>query len=123
MISLLGARHSSPFSFHFICVGIRIKNWPEHPQKFGVGARKCFFLSLRPQFGLRIVGDGQPHLKIRHCVSIGFEVQKGSVFSGLIMKEKNITVQTSTNIIFSYGLNIKPCFANLLPFLKDIDNL
>ena len=58
MISLLGARHSSPFSFHFICVGIRIKNWPEHPQKFGVGARKYFFLSLRPQFGLRIVGDG-----------------------------------------------------------------
>ena len=55
--------------------------------------------------------------------SIGFEVQKGSMLSGLIMKEKNITVQTSTNIIFSYGLNIKPCFANLLPFLNDIDNL
>ena len=45
------------------------------------------------------------------------------MFSGLIMKEKNITVQTSTNCIFSYELNIKPCFANLLPFLKDIDNL
>ena len=40
------------------------------------------------------------------------------MFSGLIMKEKNITVQTSKNIIFSYGLNIKPCFANLLPISK-----
>ena len=127
MISLL--RSAGPLSFHFISVGIPIKNWPEHPQKFGVGARKCFFLSLRPQFGLRIVGGGgrggtgaappqNPPLN-----SIGFEVQKGSMLSGLIMKEKNITVQTSTNIIFSYGLNIKPCFANLLPFLKDIDNL
>ena len=124
MISLL--RSAGPLSFHFTSVGIPIKNWPEHPQKFGVGARKCFFLSSRPQFGLRIVrggGGGQPHLKIRHWVSLGFEVQKGSMFSGLIMKEKNITVQTSKNIIFSYGLNIKPCFANLLPFLKDIDNL
>ena len=45
------------------------------------------------------------------------------MFSGLIMKEKNITVQTSTKIIFSYGLNVKPCFANRLPFLNDIDNL
>ena len=45
------------------------------------------------------------------------------MFSGLIMKGKNITVQTSTKIIFSYGLNIRPLFANLLPFLNEIDNL
>ena len=60
-----------------------------------------------PQFGLKIIGVGE-----------GQKVQKGSVVSGLIMKEKNITVQTSTNNILSCGLNIKPCFSNLLPFLK-----
>ena len=61
MISLLG--NAVPFPFFHLCrVTNQKPDWA--PPKFRslsrgdeVGARKCFFPSLRPQFGLRIMVD------------------------------------------------------------------